>query len=383
MTRWSAGVILGVFFGVFSGIPAAGQSNPNATPDSNPERTRVVNVHCTNIAAHDTAALNNAIAHSGVGDYIDIHGQCLANETIVLYGNRTYAGDSRTGTIIKQAPGANLAALLASDSWERDSSTTGDPIRIAHLTLDGNSSQNMGTNVLVIRSWLTTIEDIAVQNAPQDGIRFSNPSKSGTLLTNTQVNSHLSNCFVTDSGANGIHVVDPGNSITDSDIVDCWIANSSQSAISMDNAAGWKIRGNHLYGVQQNGIFANRCFSTSIDENIIEDFGDAGGATRYGIACTLQGDVASVISGNKVFMFNTEPATGSFVYIGIPQVNYDVGEVAVTGNVILGSGSSRDTGLSYQLGNGKGLKAVSASNNVQGVAIPRSVGPGVTLVNGW
>ena len=82
-------------------------------------------------------------------------------------------------------------------------------------------------------------------------------------------------------------------------------------------------------------------------------------------------------------MFNNEPSTGTFVYIGIPQVNYDVGQVAVTSNVILGSGSSRDVGLSYQLGNGKGLKVVSASNNVQGVAISRSLGQGVTLVNGW
>ncbi|HEX4165070.1 MAG TPA: right-handed parallel beta-helix repeat-containing protein [Bryobacteraceae bacterium] len=379
MTKLGTGVILGSLLS----ISAICQSNPDVRPDSNPERTRVVNVHCDNVAAHDTAALNNSISRSLVGDYINIHGQCLVNETIVLFGDRTYAGDSRTGTVIKQAPGANLAALLASDSWNMDSSTTGDPIRIAHLTLDGNASQNIGTNVLVIRSWLTTIEDIEVQNAPQDGIRFTNPSKSGTLLTNTQVNSHLSNCFVTDSGANGIHVVDPGNSITDSDIIDCWIANSGQSAINMDNAAGWKIRGNHLYGIQQNAIYANRCFSTSIDENIIEDFGHSGGGTWYGIACTLQGDIASVISGNKVFMLNSEPAAGRFVYIGIPQVNYDVGEVAVTGNVILGSGSSRDTGLSYQLGNGKGLKAVSASNNVQGVAIPRSVGQGVMLVNGW
>ena len=81
----------------------------------------------------------------------------------------------------------------------------------------------MGTNVLVIRSWLTVIDEIVVQNAPQDGIQFTNPSKNGTLLTTTQVNSHLSNCFITDSGANGIHVVDPGNSVTDSDILDSWI----------------------------------------------------------------------------------------------------------------------------------------------------------------
>jgi len=344
----------------------------------------VVNVYCKNTAS-DAATLNGAIAQSKTGDHISIHGQCLVNETVVLYGDRTYAGDSRTGTVIKQACGANLPALLASDSWKVDSSTTGLPVRIAHLTLDGNAPENTGTNVLVIRSWLTVIEDVVVQNAPGDGIQVTNLSRNGTALQNTQVNGRISNCFVTNSGANGVHVVDTGNSVTDWDLLDCWIASSGESAITMDNAAGWKIRGNHLYGVPQNAIYADRCFGTGIEGNYIEDFGDSGGSgnTWYGIACTAQGDVASVINSNKIFMFNTEPSTGSFVYIGVPQVNYDIAEMGVVGNTILGSGSSRDIGLSYQLGPGSGLKVVSASNNVQSVGKARVVGPGVTLVAGY
>ncbi len=347
-------------------------------------RAAEVNVDCKNTIS-DAARLNEAISHSRAGDHISIHGQCLVNETIVLYGDRTYAGDSRTGTVIKQDHAANLPALLASDSWKFDSSTTGLPIRIAHLTLDGDASNNIQTNVLVIRSWLTVIEDVVVQNAPGDGIQITNLSKNGTALQNTQVNGRISNCFVTNSGANGIHVVDTGNSVTDWDLLDCWIASSGQSGITMDNAAGWKIRGNHLYGVPQNAIFANRCFGTAIEGNYIEDFGDSGGSgnTWYGIACTAQGDVASVINANKIFMFNTEPSTGNFVYIGIPQVNYDIGQVGVVGNTILGSGSARDIGLSYQLGAGAGLKVVSASNNVQSVAKARVIGPGVTLVPGY
>ncbi len=344
----------------------------------------VVNVDCKDTVS-DAARLNDAISDSKPGSYISIHGHCLVNETIVLYGDRTYAGDSRTGTVIKQARGANLAALVASDSWKFDSSTTGLPVRIAHLTLDGDASNNIETNVLVIRSWLTVIEDVVVQNAPGDGIQITNLSKNGTALQNTQVNGRISNCFVTNSGGNGIHVVDTGNSVTDWDLLDCWIASSGQSGITMDNAAGWKIRGNHLYGVPQNAIYANRCFGTAIEGNYIEDFGDSGGSgnTWYGIACTAQGDVASVINANKIFMFNTEPSTGKFVYIGIPQVNYDVGQVGVVGNTILGSGSARDIGLSYQLGAGKGLEIVSASNNVRSVAKARVVGPGVTLVPGY
>src|SRR5713226_1141300 len=116
----------------------------------------------------DTTALNNAIGGSHTGDLIRIHGTCLINGTIILLGDRSYEGDSRTGTTITQASGSNLAAMLASDSWSTDSSFTGNPIRIANLTLDGNKSANSGTNALVIRSWLTVIENLVVQNAPED-----------------------------------------------------------------------------------------------------------------------------------------------------------------------------------------------------------------------
>jgi hypothetical protein len=99
-----------------------------------------VNVTCINTSA-DAVKLNTAIENSRSGDRIQIHGTCLLNATIVLLGDRTYEGDSRTGTILRQAGGANLPALLASDSWSDDWTYTGDPIRIAQLTLDGNGPQ--------------------------------------------------------------------------------------------------------------------------------------------------------------------------------------------------------------------------------------------------
>lgn len=343
----------------------------------------VVNVQCRNTPA-DAIILNEAIAHSRAGDVIRIHGMCLADRTIVLAGDRSYQGDSRTGTIIRQASGANLPALLASDSWATDSPTTGDPVRISDLTLDGNSAANSLTNALVIRSWLTVIEDLQVENAPGDGIQLTNLSKDNLALTNTQVNGRISNCFVTNSGGDGIHIVDTGNSVTDWDLLDSWVANSGKSAIYMDNAAGWKIHGNHVYGNPQHGIYASRCFGTTIDSNYVEDFGDSGmEGTSYGIACTVQGDAASVISANKVFQFHSEPSTGNFVYIGVPQVNYSTGVLNVVDNVIRGANGHHDTGLSYQIGGGEGLLLLSHDNNVQQAGVPRVVGAGVTLVNGW
>ena len=340
-----------------------------------------VDITCSNKVA-DTAALNGSIGKSHTGDEIRIHGNCLVDGTIVLLGDRTYAGDSRTGTTITQAKGSNLVALLASDSWNMDVTYTGGPIRIAHMTLDGNNTGNTGTNVLVIRSWLTVIEDLVVQNAPGDGIQITNLSKNGVALTTSQVNGRISNCFVNNFNGNGIHVVDTGNSVTDWDLLDSWVAGSSSSlsAIYMDNAAGWKVRGNHLYNVQQHALFANACFATAIDGNYIEDFGlSGGGGTWYGIACTVQGGAASVITGNKVFMLAPEPATGNFVFIGVPQVNYGTGELNVVDNTIRGAGTTAEVGLEYELNGGAGLTVLSKDNNVQAVHVPRKVGAGVKL----
>ena len=342
-----------------------------------------VDINCVGKIS-DTARLNDAIGKSHSGDDIRIHGRCLIDGTIVLLGDRTYEGDSRTGTIIRQARGANLPAMLASDSWNSDWTYTGDPIRIAHLTLDGNSSANSGTNALVIRSWLTVIEDLQVEYAPADGIQITNLSKDGVPLKTSQVNGHISNCFVTNSGADGVHIVDTGNSVTDWSLLDSWVANSGQSAIYMDNAAGWTVRGNHVYGIQQHAIFANNCWATSIDGNYVEEFGGAGGNnTWYGVACTVNGGAASVMSDNKVFMFSKEPSAGSFVYVGVPQVNYGTGEINVVDNTILGAGSERDIGLSYQLNGGNGLDVLSSGNNVQKVHTERVVGKGVKLVAGY
>lgn len=345
---------------------------------------KVVNVYCDN-SLSDAGTLNSAISDSAVGSEIAIHGICLINRTIVLEGDRSYIGDSRTGTVIRQAKGANLVAMLASDSWNSSSPRTGDGIRIAHMTLDGNSGGGGGnrTNALVIRSWESEVEDIQVENASGDGIRITTYGQNGTPATKlkfNQVNGTISNVFIMNSGRNGIHVVDSVNSATDWNLMNSWIADSGESGINMENAAGWKITGNHIYGVQQNAIYARRCYATTIANNYIEDFGDAGGTTtHYGIACTAQGAAASIISGNKVFHFNHESGSGDYVYIGIPRVRYGIGIINVVNNVIDGTNGKHDIGLLYEVGKGEGLK-VWSSNNVQNVAIRRIAGKGVTFV---
>jgi len=342
-----------------------------------------VNVTCKNTTA-DAAKLNGAIGDSHAGDAILIHGTCLVEATIVLLGDRSYLGDARTGTIIRQAAGSNLPAMLASDSWANNTTYTGEPVTVAHLTLDGNGSANIGTSAPMTRSWQTVLEDLQIENAPQDGILVTGVSQNGTALTGTQVNGRISDVVVTHSGANGIHVTDTTNAVTDWSLLDSWIADSGQSGITMDNAAGWTVRGNHIYGVKQNALLAKACFATTIDGNYIEDFGDQGGkATWYGIACTVQGGASSAIIGNKVFMFAKEKSGSSYAFISAPVVNYGIGELEVTGNTIRGAGGASDIGLSFALNGGAGLYLLTTGNSVEDVATARVIGKGVTLAKSY
>jgi hypothetical protein len=325
---------------------------------------------CNNTST-DASTIQNAINSSAAGDEIVIDGPCLINATIKLLGDRTYEGQNRTGTVLKQANGANLAAILASDSWVNNTATTGNPLVVRDLTIDGNDASNTTAgNALVIRSWHTTVEDIDVLNSNGDGIKITNKSQNGTALTNTEVNGTIRNVYISGAKADGIRVEDSGNSVTDWNMLDNWIASSGGSGINMDNAAGWVVERNHLYGDGAAGISASRLFASSISDNYIEDFNTSG------ITATVQGDAASVISGNRIFQFSGSGTT----FLNITQVNYGTGYLAVTGNVIRGAGTG--TGLSYQRGANQ-LTVTSTGNLVQSVTTPRSVASGVTLATGY
>ncbi len=346
-------------------------------------RAAVLDVHCEN-SAEDSARINGAIQTSAAGSRIAIHGTCSLTDTVVLRGNRTYSGDSRTGTILRQANGSNLPALLAGETWQTNGASTGSPLRIEHMTIDGNRANNEGTSNLVIRSWLTVLNDLQIQNAPQDGVRIVNPSANGTRLTSTQVNGHIGDLFIRNSGANGLRVLDPGNAVTDWDFLDTWIANSGQSAIHLDNAAGWKIKGVHIYGVGEHAIYAHRCFATTIADNLIENFGESGGEAKtwYGIACTVQGQTGSVISGNKIFRFGKLGVDAHFAFLAVPRTNYGTGAINVSGNIVRGAKVGKETGLLYEVGpSASALHVMSTGNHVSDVATPRSAGEKVSFVD--
>lgn len=348
-----------------------------------PAQAARVNATCANTTS-DAATIQTAINSSAPGDEIVIKGPCLINATIKLADDRTYRGDG-AGTLLKQANGANLKAMLASQEWADNNTWVGSGVRVERLTLDGNSAANTGTSPLVLQTWDSRVYDIRIYNAPADGILLTTVTANGTQIANTAVNNILSDIYIENVKGAGIHGYDPANLLTDTVIERSWIAGTGGSAVATDNAAGWQIRDLHLYEVAKNGIDASRCYNTGIHDNYIEDFGSQGtsGTTYYGIRCTVQDKAPSSISGNTINQFGAFPATGTFVYIGLDGVNGGgSGFVSVTGNGILGRATSRETGLNYQKGSGTALTVASTGNIVSSVGTSRTVGTGVTVSAG-
>jgi hypothetical protein len=334
---------------------------PQAVPAA--ERT----VRCLD-NARDAERINRRIERSNPGDEIIFAGPCLIDQTIRLLGNRAYRGQSRTGTVIKQADGANLDAVFASAGYLDNLPTTGHPFSLRTMTIDANSANNPDAHdAIVVRSWQTIIEDIQIESATRHGVRLTNLSADGTPLTNTQVNGRIANLQINRSGGSGVYVEDTGNSVTDWQLADNYIADTGGDGIHLDNAAGWMIRGNHIYGVGgDNALYAGRMFGSSITDNYIEHFGTTG------IYATVQGDAASTISGNRVFKFGG--GTGTFIHV---HGNYANPHLVVTGNAIRGNGEG--VGLDYQLGGAESMVVTSTGNQVSEVTVQRQVGEGVTL----
>ncbi len=324
-------------------------------------------VNCRN-NAQDATLINRRIGNSKVGDEIIFNGPCLVDQTIKLLGNRSYRGTSRTGTVITQAPGANLDAIFASDGYLDNTTTTGEPIALRSLSIDANAAANPGGHdSIVLRSWQSVVEDIQISDSPRFGIRLTSLSANGTEITNTQVNGRISGNQINDSGQVGIYVEDPGNHVTDWQLKDNYVAGTGADGIVLDNAAGWLINGNHIYGVDgDTALYANRLFGSSIADNYIEDFG------TVGIVARVQGDAASTITSNRIFKFND--GGGTFLLV---EGNYGNAKAVVNSNTIRGNGEG--VGLDYEQGNAQSLEVVSSGNLVTDVTTDRIVGPGVIL----
>lgn len=355
-----------------------------------PAQAAIVSATC-NYTTNDDNTVQAAINGSTNKDIIQIHGKCLFNATVKLLDNRTYEGDGKGATEITMANGSNLKALMATSTWVDNSTSTNTAITVKHLSFNGNRANNTGTPagsaIIQFRAWNSTLEDFDIWDSPRDAVRVSNISNNGTAITNTSVNSTIKDFFIDGSGETPINVVDTENSMTDWNVLNGWIAGSGNgyNAVNLENAAGWTIQNLHIYGVSATAINADRCFSTRILGNYIEDFGTQGTANAYysGIYCHVQGDASSVIANNTVNLFQESLGTNTTYNFIDLEGNYGTPLLSVTGNAIRGHGTTKEFGLAYNKGGATSMVVASTGNAISNVGTARIVGTGVTVSAGY
>jgi Right handed beta helix region len=320
----------------------------------------------------DAATLQYAINSSPPGSTILISGGiCLLTKGIELPGNRTYEGESKSGTVLKQD--SAMGYVLASQAYVEGSSTTGPPLAISNLSVECNRSGK--TDGIIIMNWQVDVSRVDVNNCGGSGILDTNTAANGKAISGTSVNSRFNNNFISNSGKFGFAEYDSGDSVTDGFLVDNQIASSGQDAIHLDDSAGWQISGNHLYDDYGNGIYVNRLYGSIISNNYIEDFGyKKTTGNWFGIIGTVQGGSGSNIFSNMLYNVKGEVGNSKHVYVGIMGTNYGTGYLSATGNVVIGDKTS-DIGFFFDGGYHR-LVVASTGNEIAGVGTATSYAHG-------
>lgn len=307
----------------------------------------------TGTASVDTANIQDAIDGSAPGASVHLQaGTYIVNATIQLPSHISLSGTARYervtyGSIIKQANGANLDAVIADSSWYTNSASVGDTKRIADLQVDGNAAnQTSGSGIGIVgMSYRFVCEGVTVANTRGDGIRLTNQSRNGSSASGTGVENRITDCIIVDAGVaalsnnkDSIAIRDTGTNVTDGFITDCAIYAEATFTkgigINMQQASGWLVQGNHLYGMGTHGMFIAGTAFTRIIGNYVEFFGNVTSSGNvYGIYAKDSGtagtsiignnlNVAQGISGNTFYGLYLENLASSAAYFALGANTY-------------------------------------------------------------
>lgn len=302
-------------------------------------------------------------------------GAWVVNATIQVPGHGALQGYDPDSTVITQAAGANLNAVIASAGWTASSNATSvTPCRIRGLQVDVNSSAQTGGagHGIVLQSFWSLVEDCIVINAGSDGFRLDTSGASGSpLVSNTMVETKFVRCQARQSGLVGIHVADTSsNKATDGFIDSCIVQASGSHGIQIASGAGWHVTGNHVYTSALDGIRVERAFESKVIGNYVEPWGSSTISSRYcGINLPNCNDTGngSVVAGNVIHFTTAAGNAGSTIQgIFIGASTSAQGNVSVTGNMLFASQTAAQAIFIFNQAASSTLDAAISGNKVSG-----------------
>jgi hypothetical protein len=302
-----------------------------------------------------TAALQADINASPEGSHIIFpDAEWLLTSTLQLPHRRRYSGSFwNSGTTLKMANGANLDAVVASATWFSASATptSGDPIIVEHLKVDGNkANQTSGLgHGLVGMNYYSTVQFVNAVNTRGEGIMWTSLTLAGNGITNTCVEVLFFRNQTTGTDLSGIRLLE---ATTTGKVTDCWFEDnicwsSGEAGIRIDNAAGTYLAGNHTYATGTDGYRIGRAFRTRLIGNYAEGWGGSTTAGTYAginaFTSPMISDGALQLDGN-ILAGPSTPAVGTQLYgIAARVASGATGRITITGNSCEGRTHSTPT----------------------------------------
>ncbi|HEX3641005.1 MAG TPA: glycosyl hydrolase family 28-related protein [Ktedonobacteraceae bacterium] len=294
----------------------------------------------------DTVALQAALTAAAGKAFLWPAGVYLITASLLYPGNTKILGAGATdgGTIIRVKTGTALTTpVLCSAEWYNSSATSGNPVEISDLQIDGNSATS-GANAhgFVAMNFWSSFDNIAINHVAGDGFQLSAHSRNGTHVSNTCVEAKIRRIQVRSSGVNGIYIKDSGsglNSCTDGFLEDCIVQNAGAVGMQIDMAPGWLVQGNHVYGTVLDGIYVAKCYATRVMGNYIDGYGSGSSTFIAGIGMSVLDGRGSSCIGNHVG-FEGGTATGPYRAFAIKGAGSAPAVCIVQGNTVIGGSQS-------------------------------------------
>lgn len=340
---------------------------------------------------NDTAAIQAAINGSSNGATIYFPaGVYLISSPIILQEDRAYVGagtafaGANGGAVIKQQDGANitgssgLTGLLVANAWATNATFCDNPIAIANIAIDGNKANNPSSTAcgIVLVNFNSGITSCLIDNVSTHGILLTDTTDDGTVVTNSCAENWTILNKIDNPDASGIFQVSAnGNSNQDGFCNDNFISGTAGDGIRFARAAGWEFNRNHLYDIQQHGIYLPNSFGTLVQGNYLEDFGNEAGSGQFynGIFLSQLDGSGSIVSNNSVGCLEPSAAVGGYEYIGAVSGSSQANaNIIITSNLIIGPSSPTSQGLGVALQNGSGgvLHSRCENNRIRNINTP-------------
>ncbi|TXH12532.1 MAG: hypothetical protein E6R03_12755 [Hyphomicrobiaceae bacterium] len=294
----------------------------------------------------DRTNLAALLAAAAIGSKIVLWaGTYYVDQSLVIPQGIVLEGTHKNYTIVKAADGSALTnGVMYSQEYTAGDDTSDAPVLMRDFTVDANRDNVVGGDGIVSMNYWSTFERLLVKNCDGNGIRITATESDASEISNTLVESRISNCDFRSITGDAIRVQDDSNStqtVTDGFIRDCVFQSIDGNGVRIDSSAGWFITGNHFYGVKRSCIRVHRAFETRITENYGETWGTgtvADGDVYCFIDCSTGGTTGSLIIANNHCFHAGGIQTGRTVRgVSVQVFNGSTADVSVTGNIIRGA----------------------------------------------